>query len=144
MFCNRVNKEDKNKAIQEAIRVTKKGGYIYIAYLTNDSIILSYCLKKHHLINNEGLYDSNYKLIDNPKEIFTVFYVDEFDKIMSNYSVEHVANVMSDGVSTILRDYVNDLNDEEFESWLNYHYSVCERKDLQGYSSHMLYIGRKK
>lgn len=100
--------------------------------------------KKNHLINNEGLYDSNYKLIDNPKEIFTVFYVDEFDKIMSNYSVEHVANVMSDGVSTILRDYVNDLNDEEFESWLNYHYSVCERKDLQGYSSHMLYIGRKK
>lgn len=63
---------------------------------------------------------------------------------MSNYSVEHIANVMSDGVSTILRDYVNDLNDEEFESWLNYHYSVCERKDLQGYSSHMLYIGRKK
>lgn len=135
--------EDKNKAIEEALRVTKKGGYIYIAYLTNDSVILSYCLRKHHFVNNEGLYDSNYKLFDNPKEIFTVFYVDEFDKMMAKYDIEHIKNVMTDGLSTNMSLYVNDLTDEEFKVWVDYHFSVCERKDLQGYSSHMLYIGKK-
>jgi len=135
--------EDKNKAIQEALRVTKKGGYIYIAYLTNDSVILSYCLIKHHFLNNDGLYDSNFKLLDNPKEIFSIFYVEEFDNMMKKYNVEHITNVMADGLSTVLRQYVNDLSEEEFNVWVDYHLSTCERKDLQGYSSHMLYIGKK-
>lgn len=135
--------EDKNKAIQEALRVTKKGGYIYIAYLTNDSVILSYCLIKHHFLNNDGLYDSNFKLLDNPKEIFSISYVEEFDNLMKKFDVEHIANVMTDGLSTTLRLYVNDLSEEEFKVWVDYHFSVCERKDLQGYSSHMLYIGKK-
>lgn len=136
--------EDKNKAIEEALRVTKEDGYIYIAYLTNDSVFLSYCLKKHHLVNNEGLYDSNYKLIDNPKEVFSIFYIEEFDNLMKKHNVEHIKNVMTDGLSTILREHVNDLSEEEFKVWVDYHLSVCERKDLQGYSSHMLYIGKKK
>lgn len=136
--------EDQNKAIEEALRVTKNDGYIYIAYLTNDSVILSYCLKKHHLINNEGLYDDNFKLYNKPKEVFSIFYIEEFDNIMKKYDIEHIANVMTDGLSTILRDYVNDLNEEEFMVWVDYHLSTCERKDLQGYSSHMLYIGKKK
>jgi len=137
------NEEDKNKAIQEALRVTKKGGYIYIAYITNDSVILSYCLIKHHFLNNEGLYDSNFKLLDNPKEIFSIFYIEEFDNMMKKYNVERITNVMTDGLSTILRQYVNDLSEEEFNVWVDYHLSTCERKDLQGYSSHMLYIGKK-
>lgn len=31
----------------------------------------------------------------------------------------------------------------EFEVWLRYHLSTCGRRELQGYSNHMLYIGRK-
>lgn len=83
-------------------------------------------------------------MINNPKEIFSVFYIEEFDEIMKKYNIEHIKNVMTDGLSTNMRVYVNDLNDEEFKVWVNYHFSICERKDLQGYSSHMLYIGRKK
>lgn len=136
--------EEKKKAVEEAIRVTKKDGYIYIAYLTNDAVFISYCLKKHHLLETDRICSDNYKIKDIPEEIFSVFYVQEFNKLMSNYNVEHITDVATDGLSSILRDYVNELSEEEFKVWLDYHYSTCERKDLQGYSNHMLYIGRKK
>lgn len=135
--------EDKKKAIEEALRVTKPNGYLYIAYLTNDSVMLSYGLKKRHLLD-KGLFDENYKFYDKPEEIFTTFNIDEFNKLMDNYPIENISTVATDGLNSILRDYVNILDDEEFKVWLDYHYKSCEKKDLIGYSSHALYIGKKK
>lgn len=135
--------EDKKKAIEEALRVTKTNGYLYIAYLTNDSVMLSYGLKKRHLLD-KGLFDENYKFYDKPEEIFTTFNIDEFNKLMDNYPIENTTTVATDGLNSILRDYVNVLDDEEFKVWLDYHYKSCEKKDLIGYSSHALYIGKKK
>ena len=138
------NEDDKRRAIEEAIRVTKKDGYIYIAYITSDAVFVSYCLKKGHLLEVGRLCEQNYKMKDDPEEIFSTFYIEEFNKLMSSYNVEHLSNVAAEGLSSILREYVNELSDEEFKIWLDYHYKTCEREDLQGYSNHMLYIGKKK
>lgn len=137
------NKEEKEKAISEAIRVTKKGGYIYIAYITSDSIVISNFLKKHRLLELKDLSDENYKLKDVADEVFNSFYVEEFNNLMSNYDVEHITDIATEGLSYIMKEYVNDLTEEEFEVWLDYHLKNCERKELQGYSTHMLYIGKK-
>ena len=56
----------------------------------------------------------------------------------------NISNFAAEGLSSILREYVNKLSDEEFNVWLDYHYKTCERNDLQGYSNHMLYIGKKR
>lgn len=136
-------KEDIRKAIEEAIRVTKKNGYIYLAYLLNDAVFLSYFVKNHHLYGKDS-YDKNYKLYNNPEKVFSVFYIEEFKNIMKDYNIEYVGNVATDGISSILRDYINELKDEEFKVWIDYHLSTCEREDLQGYSNHMLYICKKK
>ena len=81
---------------------------------------------------------------DNPEEIFSAFKIDEFNKLMDNHDVEYLKSVATDGLSSILRDYVNDLSDEEFKVWVDYHLKTCETRDLQGYSNHMLYIGKKR
>ena len=52
--------------------------------------------------------------------------------------------IATDGLSTILRESVNSLSEEEFNVFVDYHYKTCEREDLQGYSNHMLYIGKKR
>ena len=136
--------DDKKKAIEEAIRVTKKDGYIYIAYITSDSVFISYCLKKHHLLEVDRLCDENYKMKDIPEEVFCAFRIDEFNNLMKNFNVEKLNSVATDGLSTILRESVNDLSEEEFNVFVDYHYKTCEREDLQGYSNHMLYIGKKR
>ena len=135
--------EDKEKAISEAIRVTKKGGIVYLAYITNDAVILSYGLRKGNLLRIPELVDENYKVKDIPEEIFSVNLVDEFNSLMEKYDVTFMHNVATDGISNHLAEYVNKLTDEEYDIWVNYHLKTAERKDLLGHSSHILYICKK-
>ena len=135
--------KDINKAIDEAIRVTKKDGTIIIAYLTSDSIVLSWVLKDHHFDRKGQAFDENFKMINQVEEVFSAFYIDEFDDIMKKKDVKKLHMVASDGMSHHYKDSVDDLDDYEFSEWMRYHLLTCERKDLQGFSNHMLYIGRK-
>jgi hypothetical protein len=83
-------------------------------------------------------------MINQLEEIFSAFYVDEFKNIVDTKNVEGLNMVATDGMSHHLKEVIEELNDFEFNEWLNYHLSTCERKDLYGYSNHMLYICRKR
>ncbi len=135
--------EDKRKAIEEALRVTKKNGYVFIAYLTHSSIMLNYGLIKGNLLKIKNVCDENYRFKDLPEELFTAFYIDEFEQMMNKFKYKFIGNVATDGITTAFREIINELTEEEFKVWLNFHLKTCERKDLQGYSSHMLYICQK-
>ena len=135
--------EDKRKAISEALRVTKKNGYIFIAYLTHGSIILNYGIRKGNLLDLKRCCDEDYRFKDIPEELFTAFYVDEFESLVSEFNCDYISSVATDGISTAFREIINELTDEEFEIWLDYHFKTCERRDIQGYSSHMLNIYNK-
>jgi SAM-dependent methyltransferase len=137
---------DKRKAVSEALRVTKQGGILFFAYLTHDSVIIDWGLAGRHLVEGiqQGIITNDFKCKSKPELIFEMFHVEEFDKLMSEFRTEHLHTVAQDGMSLHFRDKIDALDDEMFSAWLTYHYSTCERKDLVGYSNHVLYIGRKK
>ena len=135
--------EEKKKAIEEAIRVTKPHGKIFIAYITNDIVIITYGLKKGNLLKLKDVCDENYKVKEIPEEIFSVNYIEEFENMMKKFPVKFLNEVGVDGVSESLEEYINNLSDEEYEVWLDYHFKNCERKDIMGYSSHVVYICEK-
>ena len=137
------NDDDINKAIEEAIRVTKTGGIIAFAYITSDAVFASWAVE-HLLDGYPNDFDKNFKLTRYPEGVFAPFYVSEFKEIMSKYDVELLNNVATDGLSEIISDKINALSEEEFQVWVKYQLSVCEREDLQGYSNHMLYICKKR
>lgn len=137
-------REDQEKAIEEAVRVTKKNGIIAIAYLTSDSIIIDWALRDHHLINGCGKdFDENFKMINYPEGIFAAFYIPEFKDMMEKFPVSMEHNVATDGMTRHMREQIEELSEEEFDMWMKYHLSACEREELQGYSSHLIYICRK-
>ena len=136
--------KDINKVIEEAIRVTKKDGIIAIAYLTSDSIMIDWSLMGDHLINGyPNDFDDNFKMTRYPQGVFAPFYISEFKNIMSKFNVELLHNVATDGFTHHVKDKIDSLSKEEFEVWMRYHLSTCEREELQGYSNHMLYICKK-
>jgi ubiquinone/menaquinone biosynthesis C-methylase UbiE len=49
------NDEDKKQAISEAMRVTKKGGVIFVAYCMNDATIMGWGFQKGNI--HEGIQD---------------------------------------------------------------------------------------
>lgn len=137
--------EDKLKAISEAIRITKPGGKIFLAYITNDSVILNYGLKKGNLKRLAKMCDENFKVPDIPEEIFSVSYIKDFNKLMMKFkNIKKIKEVGIDGIApTIGAPYINNLSEEEFNIWVKYHLANCEREDIMGYSSHILYIAEK-
>jgi len=138
--------EDKEKAIAEAIRVTKKGGTIYFAYLTNDSVIISWGLLGGKLAEGmkDKIVDDKFRCLSSPKMLFEMTYVEEFSQMMTKFNVEHLHTVATDGITQFFRAAIDSLSDEMYEAWVKYHFATCERKDLIGYSSHVIEIYRKK
>ena len=133
-----------NEAIDEAIRVTKKNGILMIAFLTSDSIVIDWVVKKHHFDRKGQAFDDNYKMINQLEEVFSAFYIDEFEDIMKPKNVEELHMVATDGMSHHIKETIDFLDDYEFNEWVKYHLTTCERRDLMGYSNHMLYIGKKR
>ena len=136
--------QDINKAIDEAIRVTKPQGKIYIAFLTNDSVVISWVLKDHHFDTKGKSFSDSYEMTKDVNEVFSTFSVDEFDSIMSTKPVNKLHMVATDGMSHHMKEVVDSLDDYEFNEWIRYNLLSCERHDLQGYSNHMVYICEKK
>lgn len=137
------DEEDIKQAISEAIRVTKKGGKIFIAYLTDDSVIFSYGVRKGNMKRLKELCDEKWNLAKLKEEIFATFKVNDFDKLISNYRVKGLETIATDGIATNMSEYINAFTDEEFEIFVDYHLKNCNRKDLIGYSSHILEIIEK-
>lgn len=137
------DEKDIKQAIEEAIRVTKKGGKIFIAYLTDDSVIFSYGVRKGNLKRLKELCDEKWNLSKIKEEIFATFKVNDFDKLISNYRVKALETIATDGIATNMAEYINAFTDEEFEMFIDYHLKNCNRGDLIGYSSHVLEIIEK-
>lgn len=134
---------DINKAIKEAIRVTKKGGKILFAYISPDAIVLSYGLRKGNLKRLKELCDENWNMPRLKEEIFAPNRLDDFDNFMNKFDVNRLETIAIDGIAEHLKDYVNNLSKEEFEIFVDYHLKNCHRRDLMGYSSHILEIVEK-
>ena len=49
-----------------------------------------------------------------------------------------------DVATNYMRETIDAMDDETFSKWLEYHFAICERKDLIGASHHTLDILRKK
>ena len=104
--------EDKKKAMSEAIRVTKPGGYILVAYCMNDATIVQY-----------------------------VFLDGNLDQVINaDFPIDRIKLVATDGFTDYFRKFIDEMDKETFAKWLEYHFAICERQDLIGTSNHTLDI----
>lgn len=137
------DEESKLKAISEAIRVTKKEGLIFIAYITNDSVIVRYYIEKGHMDEFSQDVNNNCILRDDFDEVFSVFTIDNFKSMMNKFNLGLLHNLTTDGITPLISEYIENMTEEEYNKFLEYHFATCERYDLQGYANHMLYVAKK-
>ena len=132
-------REDQLKAIEEAKRVCKLDGVIFFAFITNDFVHLTELgYNPNHFVS--GAYDKEtFKLDDFP---FVFHTVDECRKLLSDGGVGILHEVAADGVSELLEDRINALDDESYAQYLRYHEYICEKKEFLGMTNHLLFVGR--
>lgn len=138
-------RDDKRKAVSEALRVTKPGGLIYIAFIMNDAVILDWGLKAGNLAKGmkQGIITEEFHCVGVPELLYEMTTVKEIYELMSEFPIDQVHMVASDGMTNHFRETIEAADEELFEAWLKYHYCTCEREDLIGFSNHGLYVGRK-
>lgn len=143
------NKEDKQQALREAIRVTKPGGVIFAAYVISDGCLIDEGFNRGNINVKEYIADG---LIDGetfvtksqPKDLFELVRKEDIDELMSVFPVKRLHYVASDGLSLFMREAIDSMDDEMFQLYLQYHFSTCERKDFLGLSSHAVDIFQKE
>ena len=120
--------EDKVKALKEAARITKKGGFILVAYVMNEYGVITYAFKERHIKEcmEQGRLTENFHTISSEQDLY-----------------DYVKIVTPDGPANYIRQFVNQLDEDEFEMFYRYHLATCERADLLGAAAHTLDILRK-
>jgi ubiquinone/menaquinone biosynthesis C-methylase UbiE len=136
---------DKVTALQEAMRVTKKGGLIFVAYCMNESVILQYCFQEgqiHHCLEN-GMLTEDYHCISKEKDVFEMVRTEDIERLNDQFPVERLHLVATDGAAHYMRNTIDAMDADTFQLYLDYHFSTCERQDLIGASNHSLDILKK-
>lgn len=141
--------EDKRQAIREALRVTRPGGVIFAAYVISDGCLIDEGFKRGNIsvagYIRDGLLDGEtFAAKSEPKDLFELVRRDDVDQIMDCFSVDRLHYVSSDGCALLIREAIDEMDDETFELYMKYHFAVCEREDMAGITSHALDIFRKQ
>lgn len=138
------NKKDKNKAVSETLRVAKKNAICMFAYIPCASFVTGNGLRHQGIADLYAAMDNTGRIKDVPSEIFTCFYIEDFKKLFNKTNTKYITNVATDGIAYAMQEWVEQLSKKDYEAFLNWHFMTCERLDQQGYSTHLLYICRKK
>lgn len=138
------DKVDVHKAIDEAIRVTKSEGIILIAFLSVYAIMYDNYLNGNLAAGLEENFDPSYGVKHFEEQLFTGYDVVEFEQLFETHKVKHLSTVAADGILELSEGRSDfKMTDEEFELFVKYHLATCEKRELLGCSSHLLYICQK-
>jgi SAM-dependent methyltransferase len=137
-------KEDKLLALSEAKRVTKPGGFIMVGYLLNDYAVLTYGIKEGHLLEclSDGRLNSDFHTVSQPKDLYEYVRLEEIEELNELAGLKSVKLFTPDGPTDFLRREINAMDDEAFNKYIEYLFTICERGDLLGAGSHVVDVVR--
>ena len=135
-FYHLKTNEERIQSINEMKRVVKDDGIILIAYISHDMIVICERMKYNsHLLVDKTIYNAKeYRLIDEP---FTFLTYDDMRKCAKDNNLTLIEEFAQDGMSELFADKINEMSDEEYQNWLNYHFYICQKKELIGFSNHI-------
>lgn len=137
--------QDKLRALKEAVRVTKPGGRILVAYCMNEPTIIEYGFMNNNtrsLVEND-LLTEDWHCKSDPKEVFELYRTEDIAALDAEIPVQRLKLVAADSATHYISDIIDAMDDETFERWMEYHFAICERQDLVGASHHTLDILKK-
>lgn len=143
------NEKDRERCINESLRILKKGGLLAVAYINKHFILNSVMLNDKKFMTNEFV-DKILKtgvIKEGEKECFwtDAFFTtpDEIEILVSKMKAEVIDHVAADGMSPFLKSYIDNMTEEEYDTWMYYNLLSCREKSILGMSNHGLVICRK-
>lgn len=138
-------KEDMLKALNEALRVTKPEGIIMTAFLSIYAIMYDDYLQGNFVEGFKENFTEDFKVKHFTEQLFTGFYIDEFEALFDTLHVKHITTIATDSILELAEMTKNfAMSDEDFDLFAKYHLHNCEKREYLGSSSHLLHICKKE
>jgi len=140
---------DKSRALEEALRVTRPGGLLYVAYVITDMVLhtegfvkgkIDHFFTEHRMDTESFRHEPS----PDPKEIFDICRREDIEALTAPLPCARLHYVATDGLFDYMREAVDRMAPERFGLYMQYRYFLCEREDMAGATSHSLDILRKK
>lgn len=134
--------EEQLAALEEAKRVTKPGGILMAAYVMNEFAVITYAFKERHILEavREGMLDENFQCTRKANPLYHMVRLEDIERLNRRAGLGRLQMIAADGAANYMRPFLNALSEEEFELFVEYQMSICEREDLMGASGHIVDI----
>ena len=139
--------EEQQRALSEAVRITKPGGYVYVSYTMNEGTVVRYGFLGHEILPclEEGKIDPvTFQCFSEPEDLFVLWRRETIFARTEGLPVTRLHFVGTDMFTIYFREAIDAMSEEEFAAWLAYHRAICEREDLVGLTFHSLDILKKE
>lgn len=134
------NVNDRIKALNEALRVLKPNGYLFMTFLNNDIAPFFTIKNDPHFFIGDAYNHYDFHMKNN---IYVFHTIEEIRTLYHKVDLRICHEVAVDGLALIYHEEVDAMNEVEFNKYMDYHMYVCEKKEFLAASSHILVIGRK-
>ena len=69
--------------------------------------------------------------------------IEDIDRLNEKSSLKRIKLISSDTLADYFRVDLNKMTKEVFEEYIKYHLTICERREMLGFSAHLLDIVQK-
>jgi len=140
-------KEDQTRALEEALRATKPGGLVFVAYVISEMAILTSGIgtKRYFwdYLEDGHILPGTYECFAQPGNLFHPCRREDIEALTAPLPCLRLHYVAVDGTAQLNKNALAKMTPEQFSIFMDYHYFLCERPDVAGMTSHSLDILRK-
>ena len=137
--------EDKLKALNEAKRVLKPNGKIFISYCMNEYAVITHGFIENNINESlkNNLLDKDYKITPVESDLYSFVRLEDINKLNKLSKLKRIKILSHDGPTEYIKKCVNKMDNETYKNYIKYHLKTCERKELLGAGRHILDIVTK-
>ena len=137
--------DEVNRAIDEAIRVTKPNGVILFAFLSVYAILYANYFYGNWAEGQAENFTTDHQVRHFKEQMFTGYDVTEFEGLFDREPVDWITPAGTDGALEAIEDRPDFcIPDEDFDAFANWYLHFAEKRELLGSTNHLLYICRKR
>ena len=144
-FYHLYEKEDIDKAIDEAVRVTKRGGVILCAFISVYAIMYANYLYGNWRAGQAENFTEDHRVKHFKEQLFTGYDIEEFENLFKEKNVTWITTAGVDGILEPIEKRSDfSVSDEDFKALADWYLAFAEKRELLGNTNHLLYICKKK
>ena len=138
--------EEKLQALNEAKRVVKPNGLIFVAYCLNEYAVISYAFKEDNFkqVIQNGKLTKDFKVVSLQEDLYSYDNLKIINALKKQSNLKRVKIFSPDGPTDYIRQTINKMDGQTFLGYINFVQKNCERKDLLGAGSHIVDILKKE